>query len=101
MVETCEPIEISIPSLDTLGPTFGKSLPTFTAHPKLDYETKEIFGIVYNAESTENYFARFISITKDKKISKNIPIHLRKNLPFFSIYLLFFKFIYLFKQLNQ
>ena len=79
LMEGAEAFQIEVPSLKSLG-TYrfeGNSIKSFSAHPKIDPDTKESFSIVYSLGLKP--YASYLKISSEGKLLKKIPIDLRKR----------------------
>ncbi|MEM9877788.1 MAG: carotenoid oxygenase family protein, partial [Pseudomonadota bacterium] len=72
LMEGCPPIEIDPESLETLGPqTYGDAFAgPFTAHPKNDFETGEMFAFGYSAKGPASTAVRYNIVDKTHKVTK-------------------------------
>ncbi|MGD1955800.1 MAG: carotenoid oxygenase family protein [Sphingomonadales bacterium] len=72
LMEGCPPIEIDPENLETVGSeTYGGAVAgPFTAHPKNDYETGEMFAFGYAAKGPASTDIRYNVVDKDRNISK-------------------------------
>ncbi|MEO0411157.1 MAG: carotenoid oxygenase family protein [Pseudomonadota bacterium] len=77
LMEGCPPIEMDKDSLSTVGPeTYGGGVAgPFTAHPKTDAQTGEMFAFGWGAKGPGSTDVRYNIVDKDNNLTKTEWLH--------------------------
>lgn len=77
LMEGCPPIEIDPDTLETVGnQTYGGAVQgPFTAHPKNDHETGEMFAFAHSAQGPGSTALRYNIIDKNHTVTKTEWVH--------------------------